>query len=106
VIQKVEELPESGYTARYDVTLESHPDHHTVGKEYMGGYPWGRWLCESHDQCGYWMYRTDGSGRWTNVSERAIGRSFHEIWRAEEGKLRCNYGNPVFPYDSAENRRS
>jgi len=83
------ELPEP------DVTPATHPDHHTVGKEFMGhdyrrhGWPAVRWFCESHDRCGYWMYATDGSGHWTNVSERAIGRSFHEIERLPSGRLIC-----------------
>lgn len=74
-----------GYLPRLDCTPETHPDHHTVGHDFMAhGYPennWQsvRWFCVCHDQAGYWMFATDGSGMWTNVSERAIGRTFHEI---------------------------
>ena len=86
-----------------DVTPESHPDHHTVGLEFMGndyqhsGSRAVRWFCESHDRCGYWMYATDGSGHWNNVSERAIGRSFHEIYPLPSGKMTCS-GWRVPPY--------
>jgi len=92
----------SGYISQPDVTPETHPDHHTVGKEFMG-HDWQhedwrgvRWFCESHDQSGYWMYATDGSGHWTNVSERAIGRSFHQIY-VDDGRAWCPWGK-VPPY--------
>lgn len=68
-----------------DTTPVTHPDHHVVGKEFGGSdyqeahWPGKRWFCFSHDRAGYWMYATDGSGHWTNVSERAIGATFHEI---------------------------
>jgi hypothetical protein len=87
-----------------DVTLDSHPNHHTVGKEYMGPhYNFGsgetatRWFCESHDSEGYWMYATDGSGVWHNVSERAIGRSFHEIYEIDGRKFTAP-GWTIRPY--------
>jgi hypothetical protein len=100
MIVEEEYLEASGYTSRKDVTPASHPDHHTVGKEFMGSWPAKRWFCESHDQAGYWMYATDGSGQWTNVSERAIGRSFHEIYR-DGGRLFCP-GWTVQPYVKEE----
>lgn len=93
-------MHDESYVSRPDVTPASHPDHHTVGKEFMGGYPWKRWFCESHDQAGYWMYATDGSGEWHNVSERAIGRSFHEIY-VDEGRRYCPAGK-VHSYVRAE----
>lgn len=80
-----------------DITPVTHPDHHTVGKEF-GGHDhqdseWAgkRWFCFSHDRAGYWMYATDGSGHWTNVSERAIGRSFHEIHVEPDGRRYCHW---------------
>ncbi len=87
-----------------DITLQSHPDHHTVGKEFMGhairrgDMPAVRWFCESHDPEGYWLYATDGSNEWINVSERAIGRSFHEIYKDGHG-LYCS-GWKIPPYVS------
>ena len=66
-----------------DITPETHPDHHTVGKRFRG---WNLtkmeaaiFYCESHDAAGYNMVTDDESYR-TNVSERAIGRTFHEIY--------------------------
>lgn len=91
-----------------DVTPETHPDHPTVGREFGGhdlqdsAMPGKRWFCFSHDQFGYWMYATDGSGHWTNISERAIGRAFHEIWDLE-GKPMCAwFAGPVPPYVAAQ----
>lgn len=66
-----------------DITPETHPDHHTVGKDFMG---WSykndkaaRWFCKSHDSAGYNMVNRSDPDDETNVSERAIGRTFHEI---------------------------
>ena len=89
------------WTAKPDITPESHPEHHTVGKEFMGPHPdfvgpATRWFCESHDAQGYWLYATDGSGRWAGVSERAIGRTYHEIHEFD-GRLLCSYSR-VPPY--------
>lgn len=68
-----------------------------VGHEFAGhdlsddDHPGKRWFCASHDQEGFWMYATDGSGHWTNVSGRAIGGSFHRIWCDEFGQPRCGW---------------
>ena len=66
-----------------DVTPETHPGHHTVGQRFRG---WNLrtnkasvFYCESHDAAGYNMVTEDGSYR-ANVSERAIGRTFHQIY--------------------------
>lgn len=42
-----------------------------------------RWRCESHDRSGYWMVDTDDATQRRNISERAIGRTFHHqrAWR-------------------------
>lgn len=95
------------FDRRQDVTPESHPDHHVVGLEFGGhnfdtqGWPGVRWFCVSHDAQGYWMFATDGSGHFTNVSERAIGRSFHEIHKDPDGRLWCTwFGGPVPRYVS------
>lgn len=89
-----------------DVTPETHPDHHVVGHEF-GGHDWQekagnhvkRWFCFSHDPSGYNMYATDGSGHWTNISERAIGRSFHEIHKDPDGRVWCSwFAGPVPGY--------
>ena len=79
-----EELPEP------DVTPETHPNHHVVGREFMG-WDARRWFAESHDHCGYWMYATDGSGDWSNISERAVGRTYHEIYELD-GRKFCSWG--------------
>ena len=62
-------------------TPETHPDHEVVGHYFNG--PWGvEYYCDSYDpSCGYWMtpVKDDGEHKRTNVSERAIGRTFHEV---------------------------
>jgi len=76
------------------VTPMSHPDHAVVGHEFLGSC-WPRrsvmrWFCASHDAEGYWLFATDGSGEWHNVSERAIGASFHFIYDVDGRKL-CSF---------------
>lgn len=48
-----------------------------VGGRYRG---WdGVYICTGYDpRCGFWMERADGQRR-TNVSERAIGGTFHRV---------------------------
>lgn len=70
------------------VTPESHPGHHTVGRRFRG-WDGHIYCCDSYDsRIGYWMTREDApeanhqdqSGPWRrNVSERAIGRTYHEV---------------------------
>lgn len=64
-----------------DVTPKTHPGHHTVGRRFRGFNlktdKLTTFYCESHDAEGYNMVSEDGSR--TNVSERAIGRTFHEV---------------------------
>ena len=67
-------------------TPETHPDHRTVGKDFAG-HNGKRYFCDSYDPAiGYWMTErlVDGSlnpEERRNVSERAIGRTYYEIWR-------------------------
>lgn len=85
-------------------TADTDPNHHTVGHLFGGPdsqKPGGAiWYCDSYDpRMGYWMTRCDDPSRRTNVSERAIGRSFHTVYgtvrrNLPEGKvmtLRCSY---------------
>jgi hypothetical protein len=61
------------------ITPETHPDHHTVGRRFRA---WDGHIyhCDSYDPaCGYWMTREGEPARRVNVSERAIGRTFHEV---------------------------
>jgi hypothetical protein len=64
-------------------TPESHPDHHTVG-HYFGGYcnkanGTAIYFCDSYDpRIGYWLTNVIDAADRKNVSEAAIGRTFHE----------------------------
>lgn len=77
-------------TLKPDITPESHPDHHVVGQDVMG---WShkrneaaRFHCYSHDASGYNLVDRADDTDHRNVSERAIGRTFHII---------SDYGNGV-----------
>lgn len=65
------------------LTPESRPDHETIGRKFRG--PWGDiYYCDSYDRrIGFWMTKLDAAGSLTkertNVSERAIGRTYHRI---------------------------
>jgi hypothetical protein len=76
------------------VTPQTHPEHHTVGHHFVGGCvrcgaTQHVYYCDSYDpSIGYWMVRADcppehiadTDGEWRrNVSERAIGRTFHIV---------------------------
>ena len=76
--------------AGYDAYEPSEWVTHVVGKSYSG---WDhgtdgsnsarKWTCFGYDpRSGFWMRTADDLGpeRTTNISERAIGRTFHEIW--------------------------
>lgn len=72
------------------ITIETHPAHHTVGKDFAA-YNGRRYLCDSYDpNLGYWMTQrlVDGSLNLEdrrNVSERAIGGTFYEIYKDDLG---------------------
>lgn len=73
-------------------TPETDPDHPTVGHyfsapNFSGPSP-AVYYCDSYDpRCGFWMTDIATQER-TNVSERAIGRTFHRImeWQLEQRK--------------------
>lgn len=80
-------------------TPETHPDHHTVGKYFCSGWDGVIYYCDSYDpSIGYWMTPIDVTDKdWRpverkNVSERAIGRSFHEIWMYDDGHCNSTLG--------------
>jgi len=62
-------------------TVDTHPEHTVVGHFYRG---WGSagqatYLCDSYDPAiGFWMTNIADESDRRNVSERAIGRTFHE----------------------------
>jgi len=70
-------------------TPQTHPDHHTVGHRFKS-WDGHEYYCDSYDpRQGYWMTRadapeenkTDEHTQWRrNVSERAIGRTYHIIY--------------------------
>lgn len=68
-------------------TPQTHPDHHTVGHEFKA-WDGKRYFCDSYDpRIGYWMTEVGNPDNRTNVSERAIGRTFHIIHRDAHGEF-------------------
>lgn len=52
-----------------------------VDKRYRGTD--GVFLCTGYDpRCGFWMRHTERADDIRNVSERAIGRTYHRIWES------------------------
>lgn len=61
-------------------TPKTHPNHEVVGKRFKA-YNGRVYYCDSYDpRRGYWMTPEDNHADRTNVSERAIGRTFHQIY--------------------------
>lgn len=59
-------------------TPQTHPDHDVVG-QYFVGWTSEVYLCDSYDtSMGFWMTNILDPKDRRNVSERAIGRTFHE----------------------------
>lgn len=63
-------------------TPQSHPDHPVVG-HHFGGHSIAHsktaiFFCDSYDtSCGYWMTNVSDPQDRVNISERAIGRTYH-----------------------------
>ncbi len=63
-------------------TPVSHPDHHAIGHDFKA-WDGHVYTCDSWEEnLGYWMFRTDENNELVrrNVSERAVGGTFHKIW--------------------------
>ena len=72
------------------LTPETHPNHDVVGQRFRAHGV--EYFCDSYDAaCGYWMTPSDPDqphpfdptkkDERRNVSERAIGRTFHRVWK-------------------------
>jgi hypothetical protein len=78
------------------LTPESHPDHDFVGKYFRGWLKGVVYHCDSYDpSCGYWMTPVTTSEenpnpQRTNVSERAIGRTYHRLKDSQLALLTLN----------------
>ena len=60
-------------------TPETHPDHPTVGHNFKS-WDGHTYYCDSYDPAiGFWMTDVDDPGNRRNVSERAIGRTYHRV---------------------------
>lgn len=80
------------------LTAADRPGHHVLGRRFRSYCVYDRkpavYVCDSHQSdYGYWMTREDApeenrqdrDTKWRlNVSERAIGASFHRVWEDEE----------------------
>ena len=64
------------------ITRQTHPDHHTVGHFFTSFH--NVYYCDSYDpDCGYWMTNINEMLDRRNVSERAIGRTYHEVYKRD-----------------------
>ena len=69
-------------------TPKTHPDHETIGRTFKA-WDGHKYVCDSWDEhLGFWMTRVDAPAEHRadqhsefrrNVSEAAIGRTFHLI---------------------------
>ena len=67
-------------------TAKTNPDHHTVGKffkawSYLPGGGSTIYYCDSWvENMGYWMVNVFDVSERRNVSEAAIGRTYHQLY--------------------------
>lgn len=62
-------------------TPETDPDHDTIGHRFKA-WDGKVYYCDSWESnLGFWMTQEEDSNVRRNVSERAIGRTFHIIWK-------------------------
>lgn len=88
-------------------TPQTHPDHSTVGRHFVGNcfrcpQGWHVFYCDSYEPGhGFWItradcppeHRQDQEGEWRrNVSEWAIGRSVHKVTVFENGFAASAWG--------------
>jgi len=82
-------------------TPATHPDHHVVG-HYFAGHSYTHdkaqvYFCDSYDPAlGYWMANIYDKADRKNVSERAIGRTFHEAYK-HSTEFSCAQWHVKFP---------
>lgn len=61
-------------------TPQTHPDHPVVGRFFKSWSQPNVYYCDSYDPAiGFWMTNVADASDRRNVSERAIGRTFHEL---------------------------
>lgn len=79
-------------------TPETHPVHPVIGWNFAG-YDGKFYYCDSYDpRIGFWVQEIGNPENRKNISERAIGRTFHVI--SEYGE--CQYGH--FPEYSSKQK--
>jgi len=60
-------------------TSETDPNHHTIGQSFRA-WDGEIYYCDSWEEnSGYWMTQVKNNEIRRNVSERAIGATFHKI---------------------------
>ena len=74
-------------------TIQTDPNHKTIGRFFKGGLGGHEWYCSSYDPAiGFWMEDVDEPGKRTNVSEAAIGRTWHRIHYHQDGAASSQWG--------------
>ena len=86
-------------------TRHTHPNHPVVGRFFIAWIDGEQaYYCDSYDpSCGYWMTNIRDIQDRHNVSERAPGRTFHEVYEFE-GERRAYLGITETTADEVEER--
>lgn len=86
-------------------TRQTHPDHQVVGHFFTAWNDGEQvYYCDSYDPAiGYWMTNIRNIQDRRNVSERAPGRTYHEVYDFEERK-RARLGITETTADAIERR--
>jgi hypothetical protein len=82
-----------------DIFPQDKPDHPVIGNYFKahgkGFVGTDVYYCDSYDPSqGFWMTSLTDPEHRTNVSERAIGRTFHTVYGIGEpdGAMHCQWG--------------
>jgi len=64
-------------------TVQTHPDHETVGHLFKAPFYEKSFLCDSYEHpLGFWMTKVSDQSDRRNVSPIAINRTFHHDWKS------------------------
>jgi hypothetical protein len=75
------EALEGAWGAKPKLTATKEDYHSTVGNRFRFPFEGRTYRCTSYDsRQGFWMENVDDAKDRRNVSERAIGRTFHRIY--------------------------
>lgn len=69
-----------------ELRWSDHPQDDILGRYFIAATG-VIYFCDSHDRSGYWMTPARDRGERINISDNAIGRTFHRLHRLPSGEI-------------------